>query len=256
MKRYKKQLLILSSIILILTVVILGYKNYSFILNITYPFQKSIYTVFSTFADMKDIFIQNNHILQENKKLRQEIILLKQQVNNLKYVEYENAKLKKLLKYSKSLGLKDIQLARIISFSPNSWEKYIIIDLGEKDKLKVGDLVISNGYLVGKVTDIGKFSSKVTLVNDLDFKIPARTKITREYVFLKGAGKNAILKFVKKNQDIRVGDIIETDSPKGIPIGKVVKVEDYPTEFFKKVEVEPFLKPFTLEYVLVLRLKR
>ncbi len=253
MKPYRKKLLVLFFGISILTLVFLGYRNYNLILDLVYPVQKSIYGVVSTISDVKDLIISNDQILDENKKLRLEVIKLKNQIQNLEYLEYENAKLKQLLKYSSSLNLKNIQLARVISFSPNNWEKYIVIDVGKGKGVNIGDLVVSDGYLVGKITDVGLFSSKVTLVNDIDFKITGRTQKTREYVFLRGIGKNAVLKFVKKNQDIRVGDLVETDNPKGIPIGKIVKVEDYPTEFFKKVEVEPFLKTFKLEYVLVIK---
>ncbi len=256
MKRYRKLVVFIVFSILISNLIFWGYKNYNLILDVIYPVQKGIYSSVYALLEIRDLVIKNNQILDENRKLRQEIIKLKQKLQNLKYLEYENAKLKQLLQYVSSLKIKKFKLARVISFSSNNWENYIIIDAGKENNINIGDLVVSDGYLVGKITETGHFSSKVILVNDLDFKITARTQKTREYVFLEGDGENAILKFVKKGQDIRVGDIVETDIPKGIPIGKIIKVEDYPTEFFKKVKVQPFLKPFRLEYVLVLKVDR
>jgi rod shape-determining protein MreC len=253
MKNYKK--ILFAGFFIVITVIFIyeGYKNYNIVLDFLYPFQNFISKTLSYVHDLKSSILENKKILEENKKLKEKINQQNLEIQKLKYLEYENAKLKQLLNYSHTLDIKNPQLAKVLTYSINSFEKYIIIDIGKKEGISTGDLVISNGYLVGIITKTGRFSSYVMLVDDPDFKITARTQMTREFVFYSGDIDGGKLDYVKKQQDIRVGDIVETDNPKAIPIGKIISVNDNPTEFFKKVKVLPFVKPLTLEYVLVIK---
>ena len=196
-------------------------------------------------------------IIQENKKLKREIENLKEKIMELKYVEYENKELRKLVSFEERYkGYKKIT-GKVIGFSPDNWSKYIFIDLGKDDGIRIGDLVIADGRLIGKVKEVGKNMSTVLLISDAKFSIPARTRRTRERVIY--AGKNlkfGILKNTRPEQDIRINDIVETreieNYPAGIPIGVVKRVDYVEGSLFKKVIVEINLKPLKLEYVIVI----
>ncbi len=198
-----------------------------------------------------------NEIIQENKRLKKEVEILKEKIMELKYVEYENKELRKLVRFEERYkGYKKIT-GKVIGFSPDNWSKYIFIDLGENDGIKIGDLVIADGRLIGKVKEVGKNMSTVLLISDAKFSIPARTRRTRERVIY--AGKNlkfGVLKNTRPEQDIRIDDIVETreieNYPAGIPIGVVKKVNYVEGSLFKNVIVEINLKPLKLEYVIVI----
>ncbi len=257
MKKYKKRIVVFSVILVFFLSSFFLYRYYQIVMDFLYPVQISFKKLFEEVDFLIAGLESKEKLLEENKKLKKNQEVLKYKLKRLQYLKYENQKLKSLLNYSKKLGLKHIQLAVVIGYPSNSWEKYLIIDAGKKNGINVGDLVIADGYLIGKVTKVGDFSSYVTLVNDMNFRISARTRKTREFVLLQGKGdKGAQLKYVKKYQDIRVGDIVETEDIKGIPIGKIVKVENKPEYFFKYVVVKPFVKEYSVEYVIVVKPER
>jgi len=200
--------------------------------------------------------------LEENKQLKSELDSAKIKLIELKNLENENLKLKNLLNFIQELQDTTKQKlnfigGKVIGYSGDNWINSIIIDVGSSSGIKEGDLVVADGYLVGIVSEVGQFSSSVLLVSNKNFKITCRTKKTREICFFQGVdNKTGKLNFVKPEQDIRIGDIIETTNldgkPSGIPIGVVKEVSYEEGNFFKDVKIKLFLYPYSLEYVVVL----
>lgn len=252
---FKRKKIVVGFLIVFFSLLIffVFYRNFYLVLDIVYPIQISIKKISDLTIKLENIFIENKKLYEENQRLKQELQKLKLETQTLKAFKIENEKLKKLLKFSKKYKFKRKIVAEVIGYPSESWIKGLIINKGSKDRVKIGDLVITDGYLVGKITKVGYFSSFVLLVNDSNFKITGRTKNTREFVFYKGNGKDGgNLEYIKPNQDIRVGDIVETDNPKGIPIGIIKNVSYQEGDFFKKAEVEAFIKQLNIEYVLIL----
>lgn len=226
---------------------------YRYILNILYPTQKAVYETYKTTKSFFQVLVDIESIISENQKLKKQIEELKLIENRYKTLKFENFKLRSLLNFSKKYKNYKVLGAELIGYPPDFFVKAVFIDSGKNQGVKIGGYVISNGFLVGKIVEVGKFSSKVLLTNDSNFKIPARTRRTRELVFYNGKG---LLDFVRPTQDVRVGDIIETTGiegyPKGIPIGRIVFVEYEEGRFFKRVKVKPFVNQFAIEYLLII----
>ncbi len=231
-----------------------------------------IYDAFSPFLTGLEIFSQKiektlalleekEKLINENKLLKEKLEILKAEVVSLKFLELENHRLRELSRFSTFFQGYDYISAKIIGYSPDNWSSVVFINAGEKNGIKVGDLVVFNGFLFGMISETGMFTSKVLLISDRNFKITARTRKTREVVFFQGYDlKKGVLKLVNPEQDIRVGDIVETASidgsyPEGIPIGKISSVEYKEGEFFKKVYVSISIDPFSTEYVVVIKRK-
>jgi len=205
---------------------------------------------------------EKGKLIEENKNLRKRIETLKAEIIHLKYLEYENKKLKEILKFKINYPQFIIKTGKVIGYSPNNWSEFIYINLGENDNVNKGDLVISNGHLVGIVFETTSKSSIVMLISNKNFKIPIRTRRTRELAIYQGYNlRYGYLKYVKPEQDIREGDLIETTDidnryPAGIPIGIIKKVSYNEGEVFKNVKVEINLNPLNLEYVIIVVGKR
>jgi rod shape-determining protein MreC len=232
------------------------------VLTITYPIQYITYNVIEFVDGTITVIKDNKKLLEENKKLKSELDSVKFQLIELKNLENENLKLKELLKFIQELQektKKELSFVggKVIGYSGDNWINSIIINVGKSSGIKEGDLVIADGYLVGIVSEVGQFSSSVLLVSNKNFKITCRTKKTREICFFQGVdNQTGKLNFVKPEQDIRIGDIIETTDldgkHSGIPIGVVKEVSYEEGNFFKDVKVKLFLYPYSLEYVIVL----
>lgn len=252
-KKLKKILSFFIPFIIFIGLIFYFTGYYKYILDILYPTQKVVYETYKITKSTFQVLVDIKSIITENQQLKKQVEELKLIEDRYKTLKFENFKLRSLLNFSKKYKNHKIIGAEVIGYPPDFFVKAVFVDVGKNQGVKIGDYVISNGFLVGKVVEVGNFSSKILLTNDSNFKIPARTRKTRELVFYNGKG---LLDFVKPSQDIRVGDIIETTGiegyPKGIPIGKIVSVEYKEGVFFKKVKVKPFVNQFAIEYLLII----
>ncbi len=228
----------------------------SIVLDASYPVLKVANTVEEFFSFVLKHFQSQNSLVEENKMLQQKIELLKARIVQLRKAEIQNEKLKEILNFTEKHPDFSLKVARIIGYSPDNWSNFVIIDVGSFDGVKKGDVVVAGGYLIGQVYQVGAFSSSVILVSDKNFKISARCRKTREFVFFQGKNRQeGKLIFVKPEQDIRIGDIIETEGfdkiPSGIPIGRVKSISYVEGNFYKDVIVSLNLNPYKVEYVVV-----
>jgi len=203
-----------------------------------------------------------DELVKEVRLLKQENEKLKLKILTLKHLEYENLKLKEALYIKRVFPDFNILVGRITGYSPDNLTKYVFINLGKDEGVEKGNLVIANANLLGIISKVGNDGSTVLLISDPSFKIPARTAKTRELVFFQGMNsKYGVLKFVKPDQDIRVGDIVETTDidnkyPAGIPIGRIDKVSYREGQLFKDVLVKIDINPMRVEYVIVITRKK
>ncbi|ACO03681.1 MAG TPA: rod shape-determining protein MreC [Persephonella sp.] len=228
------------------------------VLTVFHPFLKAVDGVYETFSSVIRSVEDNYRLYRENKELKKEIERLKGEITLLKQYEIENQRLSSIANFKKRFKKYRLLTGKVIGFSPDNWSNFLIINLGKKSGIKKGDLVVSDGYLLGIVYSVGPFSSSVLLVSDKNFRIPARTRKTRELVFFQGKDlKSGVLKYVKPQQDIRIGDIIETTDvgknyPPGIPIGKIKSINYEEGDFFKNVDIKLDINPLSVEYVVVI----
>ncbi len=233
----------------------------SIVLDASYPFLKSVEEIKGFFYFLTDMIRSQKDLIQQNKKLQQEVEILKAQIIYLKNIENENKNLKKMLNFVRERSEFSFKSGKIIGYSPDNWNGFVIINLGSMDGIKKGDIVVANGYLFGEVYQVGAFSSSVILTSDKNFMISARCRKTREAVFYRGKNtKEGKLLYVKPDQDIRIGDVVETAGfesgiPEGIPIGTVKSISYDEGNFYKDVSVSLNLNPLEIEYVVVLSRK-
>jgi rod shape-determining protein MreC len=251
----------LLAVALLLTVILLVERLKPFSISIVAPVLNTIDDVKVKVNDFFNLIKSKYDLLNEIKKLKQENEKLKLKILTLKHLELENEKLREALYIKSAFPDFNVLVGRVTGYSPDNFAKYVFINLGEEDGVEKGNLVVSDATLLGIIANVGKNGSEVLLISDPSFKIPARTAKTRELVFFQGMNtKYGVLKFVKPEQDIRVGDIVETTDidgkyPAGIPIGKIAKIDYKEGKLFKDVLVKININPLRVEYVLVITRK-
>ncbi|WP_297887609.1 rod shape-determining protein MreC [Sulfurihydrogenibium sp.] len=219
---------------------------------------KAISSIVESFNNLFVYLQDKKSLLEENKSLKKQIEILKLENQKNFYLEKENEALKKMLDFKNYYGFSHVLVGKVIGFSPDNWVDGFFIDLGKKENIKEGDLVVAGGYLIGIVKVVGQNFSEVMSVNDKNFKITVRTRKTGEICFYNGLDyKKGVLKYVRPEQDIRFSDVVETtvinsSNPEGIPIGIVRKISTKEGEFFREIEIETFYYPYSLNYVLVI----
>jgi rod shape-determining protein MreC len=198
-----------------------------------------------------------HHNMVQSKRSGKEIDLLKQSLNNANEIILENARLNNLLSLKQKSSYK-LVAARVIGRSPDSWSSVIIIDKGRHSGIRPGMVVINYLGLVGRVTESAESTSKITLLNDPNIGVSCVAQRSRQEGLVSGTlGNDLIMKYLPKDADINVSDIIVTSGlteayPKGLLIGKVVYVGDELSGLTRYCLVRPAVNLSSIEEILII----
>ncbi len=182
---------------------------------------------------------------------------------------YENQRMAKLLETEGALGLAGYgpKTGRVIVQSPTVWYATIRIDKGSSDGVLVGQPVVNEEALIGRVTVVFRGAAVVTLLTDTKSSVQARAG--RSGVFGQvepvGAGNpnDLLLKFTPPNAKLNPGDrvvtrgtVSDTDRlpslyPPGIPIGVITRIDHEGTDT-EEVHLRPYANMRSLDFVQVL----
>ena len=136
----------------------------------------------------------------------------------------ENQALKKLLHTAKKSNEKFIS-ASVITNSGGSYVKTITINVGLNDGVKVGNPVLNNWGMIGRIVEIGRNASRVLLTTDINSQIPVYFENSLHRAILVGKNSDLLeLKFLKKRVYLEDEERLMTSGeggilPRGIPVG-------------------------------------
>ena len=120
----------------------------------------------------ENYFIVNSHLklYEENKKNVNELNRLRVKDLSQKITILENIKYKKLID---DYFIADNEVfAKVLIDKQSPFLRSIIINKGSKNNIKLGMVVLDEGYLVGKVVEVNYFTSRALLISDINSKIP------------------------------------------------------------------------------------
>jgi len=222
-------------------------------------FQRSIVNTGNFFSQSFNSIAELKILKKEYKELLSQYAEYEQMKHNYTTLESENAELKKQLGYLEEAKISKIS-ATVIGGSANNFYESIIINQGHNKGIRKDMPVIAyvNGYqsLVGKVVEVGEFSSIVRPMTDHNLYVPAVLQKLR----YKGLVNGDVMDFVKKDAGPRIscGDIVVTSGfnggyPENLFIGKVKSIASKDFETSLKLKLEFFVDFNRLEYVFVLK---
>ncbi|MDD5428526.1 MAG: rod shape-determining protein MreC [Candidatus Omnitrophica bacterium] len=195
---------------------------------------------------------------EENRLLRERINLLARKIDELKMVAAENDRLKDLINFRKTIPFATIP-AQVIGRDPSNWSNSIIIDKGLTGGVKQGRAVLSTKGLVGRVLEVGRYSSKILLITDPNSKVGVMIQRNRHGGILAGRpdGKCRMV-YIALDSDVAVGDKVITAGfgaifPKDILVGEVVRVDKEPGRLYKSAVIKTAEDLSRLEEVLCIK---
>jgi rod shape-determining protein MreC len=194
----------------------------------------------------------------ENELLKQKTLENQSKVAIYQETLLEKERLRKLLEFRDQAAL-PVTGARIIGFDFSIWFKCAFLDKGTNDGIKVGMPVINAAGIVGRLVECYPNYSKVLLLLDRSSAVDAIVQRNRLRGILEGVGANrCFLRFVHKNQDVQVGDVILASGlggayPHGMLLGSVIAVDKKVPGIFQEIEVEPAVDFKRLEEVLIVK---
>lgn len=203
-------------------------------------------------------YVWLQHVQQENLQLKQQVAELQQKLTNYQEAYIANQRLRRLLDFKNSLQEHTI-CAQVVLHDLTGWFQTVIVDKGFRDHVAPNMAVVNAEGVVGRILDVSDHYSRVLLITDPASNVDALVQRTRVRGILTGKDRNScVLRFVRANLDVQIGDLIITSGkdgifPKGLRLGVVQGVYKNPVSLFQKIEVRPLVQLSALEDVLIVK---
>jgi rod shape-determining protein MreC len=224
--------------------------------------------VFSVFTSLKNGLVSWwNHYIdlidtqQENDRLQKKLEQLQAENNHLKETLLTRARLEKLLNW-KEVPPVPIQVGQVVGKNPGPFIQLLFINKGRKDGLLRGMPVILPQGVVGRLEKISNHYAEVLLLNNPGFAVDCLTQRTRVQGILTGipGESHCQMKYVDGTSDVKPGDVIITSGldklfPKGLILGRVLKVLPQAKGSFPFIEILPEVSFSQIEEVQVITKK-
>lgn len=225
-------------------------------LEIMAPFQRVSSGVGGGIRGVWDRYVALIGVQKENQQLRDRVRDLEGRGNHQGELELMNRRLKRLLALERELPTRAIA-ASVTARDASVWFQSLTLNKGELDGIQSGMPVLAPEGVVGVISGTSPHAARVLLLTDPNSGIDVLVQRTRVRGIVSGLlEQGTILKYVKRSDDVRVGDRVVASGldgvfPKGLPVGRVTEVSRKDRGLFLYAEVTPAADASRLEEVLV-----
>lgn len=228
------------------------------------PMQKGINDAGKWISTKANEFKTLSEVLEENRKLQEQVDELTVELNTTKLESYELDNLRELLELDAKYPGYEKVAACVIAGDSSNWFDSFTIDKGSKDGIQVGMNVIAGSGLVGIVTDVGPTYSKVRSIVSDSSNVSAMVTTTGDNFKVSGnlktMNESQVITFSElrdKNDEVEIGTPIVTSYvsdqyQQGILIGYVSSIETNSNNLTKSGTITPVVDFEHLQEVLVI----
>jgi rod shape-determining protein MreC len=192
---------------------------------------------------------------QENERLESRVRELEAQVLETDAIEEQVRQLEAILGIDPPGELSTVT-AKIYSSGPSAFDNARFIDKGASDGVVVGQAVIDEDGLVGRVDLVSANHARIRLVIDPLVSAGVRIQSTNETGIVSGRGDGPLrLEMFRATAGVSQGDRVVTDGsrfPPGLLVGRIVDDAAAEVGFVLRAQVEPASNLSQLDYVKVI----
>lgn len=212
------------------------------------------------------IALQNLGANKEIATLREENLSLSNQLSKMQQIQADNNALRD--QFSTTTILSTSVLAAHVIGTPNvlpniSYPQSIMVDKGQSDRVKKGDVVVYKNNLVGQVAQVFAWYSKIDLVTSDTSRFSGLDAATSALGVVRGEGNgDMVLDNVLLSDNLHSGDLVITKGDvdysgqgfmPGLVVGKITAVEKNPSSLFQKASIKSLLSLDRLLMVFIIR---
>ena len=214
------------------------------ILNVLAQPIRSIQDGVVRLAGVGDIYQTVQDLEAENRSLKEWQSIAQQLMS-------ENSRLRAILK-APGREVPILASGYVVGVGGGAFERSIMINVGSDDKIIRNLPVTTQDGIIGRIVTVGKRSSRVLLISDINSRIPVRNVRTGALAVVSGHNDTVLsLDFLPVNADIKVGDALVTSGhggmfPADLVVGQVTKISEF------VIEVETAAMMDRLDWVRVL----
>jgi rod shape-determining protein MreC len=237
-----------------------------------HPFQNVLTVLIRKTAGSLSLLGRARSIVDENRRLEEELANLNYENELLRSYEEENRKLRKQVEFRRKQKQKLILCDVIARGGSSGWWQTITIGKGSADGIKPNKAVITTIGLVGKTTRVSEHSTDVLLAVDYNCQIACKVERNGSLGVLRGAKKSGgkgpelemllaakppQMNYIRKDQEIVVGDKVITSGlggvfPRGLTVGEIVDVGIDESGLYQYADVQTAEDMSEVQYVFVM----
>ena len=179
---------------------------------------------------------------EETQLLREKNLQLSLQSEEMIRSYEENINLKNLLDYKKDSNF-NLVAAKVLNMGSSSNLSSITINVGLNENIEINQPVIIPKGVIGKTILVGKSTSLVQLITDVNYRASVRIFPSGSIGILRYLRDDICeVREIQKNAEIKLGDAVLTSGfsdiyPSNLKIGNVIEIQDEISSFQKIVKV-------------------
>ncbi len=222
--------------------------------NITNPIEYGLYKSALAVNRQFDFIVFTRRSAQEKKALEEQLAALISDNANLRRQLSET---QGFLDEQKSLSP---QTYTTVAARPIASSRYLEIDKGLDDGLKVNQPVVYKDSFLGSIKSVSPKSAQILLSSDPDSKLAAfvQNSVGRARGILFGQfGEEMLLDKILHQENVSVGDLVYSEGtegslPRGLVLGQITQVMENQNQIFKQAKVKPIFKVNDLDIVFII----
>lgn len=215
-------------------------------------------------ASVRDLFVDIRSLQARLAELLSERDQLLAEASRTASLEREVAELQAMLDLRATTSFSTVA-AQVVARDFAIDRRYVILDVGSIDGVKVGDVVIGAGAsLAGRVVQVSDQSCQVRLLTDPEFSVTSEVASTGAIGQVRGRAANPLaFDEVDAQREVLVGAEVTTSGielsptlrsafPRGLSVGRVVAVNSVTSAVLQSADVEPTLDLDSVRTLLVI----
>jgi rod shape-determining protein MreC len=215
-------------------------------------------------ASVRDLFVDIRSLQARLTALLEERDQLASEAARIASLEREVAELQATLDLRATTSFATVA-AQVAARDFAIDRRYVILDVGSIDGVKVGDVVIGAGAsLAGRVVQVSDQSCQVRLLTDPEFSVTSEVASTGAIGQIRGRAANPLaFDDVDAQRQVLVGAEITTSGielsptlrsafPRGLSVGRVVAVNSVASAVLQSADVQPTLDLDSVRTLLVI----
>jgi rod shape-determining protein MreC len=212
---------------------------------VAYPIQVAVASPFQGWAWFRESVTTRDTLRADKARLEQDLRVAQFKLQRYEALEAENIRLKALRDNAAGVPSR-FTVGRIVQVDLDAFRERVLVDMGARDGVFVGQAVLDSGGVYGQVARVNQLNSEVILISDSTHALPVQINRNGLRTIAVGTGDSALLKlpYLSTSTDVVKGDLLVTSGlgggfPPGYPVGYVSEVKRDPAQSLADVSVKP-----------------
>lgn len=227
------------------------------VLTALLPVQAGMARVVDRVQGLRETYTEIGRLRVENVRLRQQVDALAREVTALREQALAVRRLERLLEFRAQTAYRAVA-ARVIGRDATRWFSTVVVDRGRRDGISRNAPVVTADGVVGRVIEVMPTASRVLLLADSRSAVGVLVQRSRDVGVVEGRGGPVMhMKYLSSATQVEQGDLIVTSGlggvfPRGLVVGRIIKVLRETGALLQEAEVEPAARLDRLEETLIL----